>query len=109
MIIPVYMFAFADEGDRSMIRPVEIPTGEAESARMVEGLLELVFRYGQNEIQSKKFPSVSVGDVADINGRYFMALGTGWQELTKDEFDNLKTPTSWYAYGFNAKKAIKKN
>ena len=51
MIIPVHMFAFAKEGDRSKVRPVDVPTGEAESARMVEDLLELVFVYGQNEKQ----------------------------------------------------------
>ena len=31
MIIPVHMFAFADEGDRSKIRPVEIPDEEIKA------------------------------------------------------------------------------
>ena len=84
MIIPVHMFAFAQAGDRSKVRPVNVPQGEAESARMIEDLLELVFRYGQNDFQPLRFPSVSVGDIAEINGRYHMVAPTGWIELTKE-------------------------
>lgn len=103
MIIPVHMFAFADEGDRSRIRNVEIPIDPGikqnpiASKDELNSLLELVFKFGQNDFQPKPTPSVSVGDVAEINGRYWMVMSFGWKELTKKELDALKPPTSWYA------------
>lgn len=112
MIIPVHMFAFADEGDRSKVRMVEIPIDPGKqdpvsSQDELSSLLELVFKYGQNDFQPKQFPSVSVGDVAEINGRYFMVIGTGWKKLTKEEFDGLRPPTSIMAYMEEIKNATK--
>ena len=102
MIIPVHMFAFAKEGDRSKVRPVDIPAdGDVTKIpeAQIEDFLELTFIYGQNEKQKiSNMPSVSVGDIAQINGRYFMVAPTGWIELSKEEFDNLTPPTSLSAY-----------
>ncbi len=112
MIIPVHMFAFADEGDRSKVRPVEVPIAPGKqnpisSQDELSSLLELVFKYGQNDFQPKQFPSVSVGDVADINGRYFMVMVAGWKELSKEEFDKMPVPSTMYAYGLRIKKSAK--
>lgn len=115
MIIPVHMFAFAEEGDRSRVRLVDIPISPGAkqdpiaSKEELNSVLELVYKYGQNCFQPKPSPSVSVGDVAEINGRYFMVMVSGWKELTKEEFDNLNPPTTNYAYGFEIKKTIREN
>ena len=110
MIIPVHMFAFADEGDRSKIRPVEIPDDEYEQAEAenVMNVLELVFKYGQNEFQPKSFPSVSVGDIVGMyKGAYWMVMASGWKNLTKEEFENIPVPSTMYAYGLGIKDAAK--
>ena len=96
MKISVHMMAFSD--GRGVVRQVEVPTGEAESARMVEDLLGLVFRYGQNDFQPMPFPSVSVGDVIQVGTRYFMVMPVGFRELTRVEFDGLVPPTALGAY-----------
>lgn len=125
MIIPVHMFAFSN--DRNLIRPVEIPDEKGRFAKL-EKLLNLVFYYGQNDIpsfslssSSRAFssssspslsgssisttsftmPSVSVGDVAEIQNEYFMVLPIGWKKISKDVFDILSPPTSSYAYGMS--------
>jgi hypothetical protein len=103
MIIPVHMFAFANKNDRSKVRNVEIPDDEIEKAEAesVMNVLDLVFRYGQNDFQSKPFPSVSVGDVVGMyKGAYWMVMPSGWKSLTKEEFDSLPPPTSNYAHDF---------
>ena len=104
MIIPVHMLAFSEE--RGKVRNVEIPDEEGKYVRIGE-LLELVFKYGQNDFQPQRMPSVSVGDVAEIDGEYYMVMGAGWKQLTKQEFDLLQPPTSSYAYGFELKKSLK--
>lgn len=111
MIIPVHMLAFAKDGDRSQVRPVEIPVDgditKANDQQIHEDILELVFVYGQNEKQPKQIYSVSVGDVAEVNGRYFMCASMGWDELSKDEFNSLVPPTSTYAYQKSIKESLK--
>jgi len=94
--IMVHMLAFADKGDRSKIRMVELPKDFV--GYELFDVLEEVFRCGQNDVQPQQMPSVSVGDVAEIGGRYFMVLGMGWKEISKDEFDALEVPTSQHAY-----------
>lgn len=58
-------------------RPIDIPDNEEERSEMQwaymmpEGdetqlLLNLAFRYGQNDFQPREFYSVSVGDVIDL-------------------------------------------
>jgi hypothetical protein len=97
------MYAFAN--DKSMIRNVEIPDIELEKAKDVTDGLELVFHYGhhygQNDFQQKNYSSVSVGDVIEyFKGRYWMVMGCGFKELSKEEFDNLTPPTSDIGYGY---------
>jgi hypothetical protein len=36
-------------------------------------------------------PSVSVGDVAEVNGRYFLCAMVGWREIYSDELESYET------------------
>lgn len=102
--VPVHMLAFMD--DRKMVRNVEIDISTSDDLGSYEGkelesVLELVFKWGQNDFQPRQCPSVSVGDVAQLGHRYFMVMPVGWGEISKDEFDSLKPPTAHYAYRFD--------
>ena len=105
MIVKVHMLAFSD--DKSRIRDVEIPQEEYEATHSIKEVLELVFKYGQNDFQPKPIYSVSVGDVAELNGHYYMVMGAGFEEISKEEFNKLQPPTSDYAYRQAIKKASK--
>lgn len=90
MIIKVHMLAFQDRG---MIREVDIPDDEIDSlqddgSNHME-ILELVFKYGQNDFQPRPCPSVSVGDVAQIDGKYYACCGTGWRSVPELEFNEM--------------------
>lgn len=105
MIIPVHMLAF--HNDRSVIRNVNIPDYEfTEADGIPEQILELVFEYGQNEFQPQEIASVSVGDVANLDGVYYMCAPMGWDKISKDEFDKLVPPTASYPYQKKIKKSI---
>lgn len=103
MTVKVHMFAFAEAGDRSMVRMVNIPDDEFSRAKDIHTKLELVFRYGQNDFQPQPIPSVSVGDVVELDGRYFTATSAAWKEFTKKEFLALKPPTAISAFLFTGK------
>ena len=99
--IPVHLFAFSDK--RGVVRLVDLPLSSKDDVTTYEGaeldsVLDLVFTYGQNDIQHKPFASISVGDVVQLGNRYFMVLGCGWKKLSKEEFDGLTLPTSHFAY-----------
>ena len=83
MIYKVHLLAFAD-GD---IREVNVPDEEAAATLM--GALESIFYYGQNDFQPVAGkPSVSMGDVAVVEGRYFLCKAVGWTEMTAEEFQS---------------------
>lgn len=99
MIIPVHMLAFYK--DKKIVRHVNIPDDEyAYADGIEEQVLDLVFKYGQNDFQQQKIYSVSVGDVIEMNNKFFMIMVTGFEELTKEQFENLKPPTSSMGYSF---------
>jgi hypothetical protein len=52
-------------------------------------ILELIFKFGQNMFQSRPVPSVSVGDVVELNDKYFMVAGMGYFEISKETFEKL--------------------
>ena len=69
---------YADAGPRI----VEIPEQEAYDCPGIYRLLELVFRYGQNDVQPQQKPSVSVGDVAILtDGTRWLCEPYGWAHL----------------------------
>ena len=71
----VHMLAFAD----GAIREVNVPVSELSS---VEGNLEKVFYYGQNDFQPHpSLPSVSVGDVVEIDDEKYRVEPVGWKKL----------------------------
>jgi len=105
MIIKVHMLAFSD--DKGVVREVEIPQEEYDRAKSAKEILELVFKYGQNDFQTKSMYSVSVGDVVEIHNHYYMVMSTGFDELTKEEFDGLQPPTSFSAYQKSIKNSLK--
>ena len=104
MIIPVHMLAF--ENDKDLIREVEIPDEELISSKISSGeqdrilhILELVFRYGQNDFQPKPMRSVSVGDVIELENQYHMVKSVGFEPLDTTTYGSLVAPTSMMGYG----------
>ena len=79
------MLAFSERGT---IRAVDIPSRYDKITETAQ-VLELIFYYGQNDFQKKNFPSVSVGDVAEIDGEYHLCCNIGWERVSKEEFLNL--------------------
>lgn len=56
-------------------------------------ILELAFRYGQNDFQPRQMCSVSVGDVILLDGEMFMVMGGGFKKITDREYlDFWNTP-----------------
>ena len=79
MKIEVEMLAFED----GKIRVVEIPADEAKGASR-EDLLDLAFKYGQNDFQPQPICSVSVGDVIHLDGMSFRVEPCGFAEIGED-------------------------
>ncbi len=85
MIVKVHLLAFTD----GEIREVEVPeldtllppTNDDELGHV----LELVFHWGQNDFQPQQKPSVSVGDVIEMDGRFHRVESVGFKELTADQ------------------------
>jgi len=87
MFVKVHMLAFME----GTIRPVEIPpTTDLMPDRAlspIRALLETVFYYGQNDVQPvHRCCSVSTGDVAEHEGKFYLCCLVGWRELSGEEF-----------------------
>lgn len=61
------------------IREVSVP--ESEMWHSDEQLLDLIFKYGQNDFQPRQLPSVSVGDVIRLLDKKFLVKSIGFQEI----------------------------
>ena len=93
MEIEVKMLAFM-EGE---IRTVTIPDDEWQSACEVDAVnrsgspdaaLETVFHYGQNDIQPiQARASVSVGDVAQVDGKFFRVDSFGFSAMNAADME----------------------
>jgi hypothetical protein len=94
MIVEVEMVAFEPVGKDFGVREVEIPDEEACRASQ-DKLFELVFHYGQNDVQPKRTPSVSVGDVIRLDKRRFLVTMKGFHELGEGEGGGINK-----GYGF---------
>ena len=86
MKINVHMSAY---GLKSDIRVVDVPDVEITPKTTIQEALELAFKYGQNDFQPLKHPSVSVGDVVELKGKYYMVMSAGYEELTEGQFKNV--------------------
>jgi hypothetical protein len=56
-------------------------------------ILDRVFYWGQNDFQPQQICSVSMGDVVEHEGRYFLCLDIGWEEInvqTLESYDKLE-------------------
>ena len=73
----VEMVAFLNGTD---IREVEILDSDMLGLDQ-EGMLDLIFLNGQNEVQPLKMPSVSMGDIIRFNGKRFLVDFFGFQEI----------------------------
>lgn len=71
--------AFAVD-DEIQLRPIDIPDHEAQG-KTTQELLELAFRYGQNDFQPREFYSVSMFDVVVLgNGERWRCEMVGWSK-----------------------------
>lgn len=85
MIFNVQMLAFMD----NEIRPVNVPDNEITG--IVENDLERIFYYGQNDFQPLPHCcSVSVGDVVELGGKFYIVRGIGWAEISADDLKLYK-------------------
>lgn len=94
MKFKVYLTAFKTKAD---IREVDVP--DSELTFDDEEILELIFHYGQNMFQSRPHPSVSVGDIVEMNDKLFMVRSCGFEEITEEEFGKIEGPLGFNAYG----------
>jgi hypothetical protein len=94
MNFKVHMLAFMTKGT---VRNVEVPDEELVGG---ESVLDLVYKYGQNDfaVNDQHLPSVSVGDVIEISGEYHMVRPTGFLRISQTEFDNLPDRIGMLAY-----------
>lgn len=83
-IIQVQQFRFND----GQYRNVEVPTSEITEC--VNSVLDLVYHYGQNMFQPQDSPSVSVGDVINYNGQYFVVADFGFTKIKSETYEVLK-------------------
>lgn len=103
MIVKVRMIAFGD----GQIREVEIPDGEWNAQfNIPTRQLELVFHYGQNDFQPvSNCPSVSVGDVIELEDKLFKVCGFGFSEMSQEQYEAFaqldQRDRVLIAYGFH--------
>jgi hypothetical protein len=98
MKIKVHMVAFEDP---IRIRMVDVPKEHFLLCDTTSEVLELVFKFGQNDFQPQQCCSVSVGDVvelpheeeceedtfpADWEPGYWMVSGVGFTKITPEQF-----------------------
>jgi hypothetical protein len=86
MKINVMMLAFGRDKE---VREVDIPDERIQKHEMVEEMLDLVYHYGQNDLQPKQCASVSVGDVIVYKEEKYLVCSTSFRKLTQIEFDQF--------------------
>ncbi len=98
----VQMLAFQPEFCK---RTVEVPDDEVSDDVME--LLDLIFKYGQNEIQPVTgICSVSSGDVIEIQSpiqtHLYLVQTLGFEKLTPEEYNNYRSLNRedrfWFAF-----------
>ncbi len=91
VVIPVFLLAFRRPGEPAVIRPVKVPDEAIGRASSESAICELAFKFGQNDFQPLPFRSVSVGDVASLEGRLFIVEVAGFREISRVEFMTLES------------------
>ena len=82
MNIRVQMLAFGKPGE---IRMVEVPDHLWTEDNQAN--LETVFEFGQNEIQPQSHPSISVGDIIELDNLFYIVRPFGFLGLTQNQYD----------------------
>lgn len=92
MIVSVHMLAFQEGNLRPVVIPVDHkPNEPLPQSIPIREMLEMVFHYGQNDIQPcNGCCSVSMGDVAQIGDKFYLCCPVGWRELSEEEFQSYK-------------------
>ena len=89
MLVKTHLLAFEED----KIRTVEINDG-FQNALSVTAILEEVYHQGQNDFQPQPMPSLSVGDVVDLEEtrykKYWLIMLAGWKNLTEEEYEAYK-------------------
>jgi hypothetical protein len=83
----VHMLAFSDNPGE--IREVTVPEGSLPQDKndLAGNVLDQVFYWGQNDFQPLPHPSVSKGDVIELEpGKLFMVCSFGFREITVEQF-----------------------
>ena len=90
----VLMLAFSF-GKENEVREVEVPderiknnVNVADDANIAV-VLDLVYHYGQNDVQPKQHPSVSMADIIVYNDEKYLVCSAGFRRLTQIEFDEF--------------------
>ena len=81
MKVEVEMLAFGNGEIREVDVPDEIWEQAALDVQDETALLELVFMYGQNDVQSRPFYSVSVGDVIRLGDQCYRVEPVGFSKV----------------------------
>lgn len=81
----VELLAYGKDGE---VREVEVGVEAGNSN--TKHLLGLIYRWGQNEVQPKDQPSVSVGDVIRLRRRRYLILPVGYKHLPKADYERYK-------------------
>lgn len=69
--------------DKPVVREVEVPSGMVGDTQET---LDAIFQYGQNDFQSRKCPSVSVGDFIIFFDDVYVVEDFGFKKLEKVGF-----------------------
>lgn len=80
----VHLMAFRNDE----LRIVDVPGDAYQKAGhdSTEAILDLIFRYGQNDFQNRPMPSVSMGDVIDFFGSFYLVEFVGFRKMSSEEF-----------------------
>ena len=89
----VEQLAFA----RGMVRPVTV----REQTASIEELLEKIFYWGQNDNRMTAYYSVSVGDVAHVDGKTYLCLANGWREIKPRSLEAYRKLTNAPGFMFS--------
>ncbi len=97
-----YKVRLLAHGKPGEIREVDIPDGDFY---VVEVTLDSIFYWGQNDFQPKQHPSVSVGDVIELEEKFYLVKAIGFEELSKEQLDKYNSLEQYnrmfQAYGWS--------
>ena len=85
--VEVELLAF-DSHERT--RLVDIDVEDFESLQTVEDVLNVVYKLGQNDYQSRPMPSVSAGDVIKYQKKMYLVCNIGFTEVDQEFMSEYK-------------------